>query len=182
MQQSFLSILRGINVSGQKKISMLSLKKLYESIGFKNVRTYIQSGNVVFDTTNTTNIESLIDVIEKNIKTTFGFDVPVQIRTNIDLVTTIQNNPFLIEETIQIEKLHVTFLKKYADEVLCSKLQSENFLPDRFVILEKEVFLYCPNGYGNTKLTNSFFERKLKVSATTRNWRTVNALAEIMHT
>jgi uncharacterized protein (DUF1697 family) len=173
----FLSILRGINLGGHKKILMADLKTLYEELGFTNVVTYIQSGNVVFENPQNINMEQAIGqkIFEK-----YAFEVPIIIRTLDELASLIDKNPFLKEENIQIDKLHVTFLADLPQAILLDKMQTLNYALDRFTVLEKEAYLYCPDGYGNTKLTNSFFESKLKVTATTRNWKTVNELFKMM--
>ncbi len=91
----------------------------------------------------------------------------------------ISLNPFLKVADINTEKLHVTFLSATPDETSLDSIKSFNFPPDQFRIIGKEVFLHCPDNYGETKLSNKFFESKLKVSATTRNWKTINKLFEI---
>jgi len=169
---TYISILRGINVSGQKKIKMVELKKLYESLGFTNVQTYIQSGNVIFSSRDK-NISDLTTKIEEKIKITFGFDVPVLIRTKEEIKKVINNIPFANKE---IDKLCVTFL---ATTTTLSPIEEINKIKDQaeeFFISEKEVYLYLPNGAARTKLTNNFFERKLKVTATSRNWKTIITL------
>ena len=173
----FLSILRGINVSGQKQIKMADLKKLYEEMGFKNVRTFIQSGNVVFESKSPA---KLSQKIEQKIKEHYSFDVPVIIRTKDELQHTVKSNPFLKQKNIELDKLHVTFLAEQPAKENITKTKEYNYKPDEFHIAEKEVYVHCPNGYGNTKINNTFFEKKLKVGATTRNWKTTNALLEMM--
>ena len=174
---SYLSILRGINVSGQKMIKMTDLKSLYESLGFKNVITYIQSGNVVFESKNNKNLAS---TIEQKIKEQFGFDVPVIIRTKDEMKVIVEQNPFLKDKKTELDKMHVTYLADIPTEEAVTNAMSYDYAPDRFVIKGKEVYVYCPNGYGNTKINNTFFENKLKVKATTRNWNTTNKLFEIL--
>ncbi|MGE5106405.1 MAG: DUF1697 domain-containing protein [Sphingobacteriales bacterium] len=175
-----ISILRGINVSGQKKILMADLKALYEQRGFKDVTTYIQSGNVVFRTDKKLTNAELAQIIEKDIKTQFGFDVPVITRTSEEWNKIITANPFMKKKEINSDKLHVTFLSQEPDKANIKIAESFSYLPDEFSINGSEVFLHIPDSYGNTKLSNNFFENKLKVSATTRNWKTVITLAEIV--
>jgi len=176
--ETFLSILRGINVSGQKKIVMADLKALYEELGFKNVTTYIQSGNVIFAAKNA---DSLAKKIEEKILKKYEYNVPVIIRTGDEMQSILAENPFLQNKNIALDKLHVTFLSDAPKQELLDKTKELNYEPDQFIIIEREVYLHCPNGYGRTKLTNSFFENKLKVKATTRNWKTVNELFKIIH-
>ena len=172
----FLSILRGINV-GNKQIKMADLKKLYEELGFENVRTFIQSGNVVFESKTTT---KLAQKIEQKINEAYKFDVPVIIITEKELQKIIDLNPFLKQKNIELDKLHVTYLGEEPTKENITKTEAYNYAPDLFHISGKAVYVYCPNGYGNTKINNTFFENKLKVSATTRNWKTTNALLNLM--
>lgn len=173
----FLSILRGINVSGHKQIKMADLKVLYESLGFKNVTTYIQSGNVIFENINA---KDLSKQIEKSIFEKYNFHVPVIIRSIEEMGKTLHDNPFLKEKNVELDKLHVTYLENEPLAESLDKMKEINYAPDRFYIAGKEVYVYCPGGYGNTKLSNTFFENKLKVKATTRNWKTTNEIFKIM--
>jgi uncharacterized protein (DUF1697 family) len=177
--QTYISILRGINVGGQKQIQMADLKALYVELKFKDVITYIQSGNVIFKTDAKAANQSLADKIEKAILIKYQFDVRVLIRTIEELKKIITNNPFLNEKKIDIDKLHITFLSDKPVTEMIESINKLDYSPDKFIIAGKEVYLYCPNGYGRTKLSNNFFENKLNVFATTRNWKTVNKLAEL---
>ena len=176
--KTYLSILRGINVSGQKKVPMKELKEVYENLGFKKVTTYIQSGNVIFISED--NKDELRTKIEGAIKDKFGFDVPVLIISEEELNSSVSNNPFIKEKDIDESKLHLTFLEKIPSRENMEKIEEHHFEPDRFIVSGKDVYVYCPGGYGRTKLNNNFFENKLKVRATTRNWRSVNVLLEMM--
>jgi uncharacterized protein (DUF1697 family) len=172
---TFISILRGINVSGHNKIPMEELRILYEDMGFKNVTSYIQSGNVVFKSAKNPGNKIRKKILEK-----FGFDVPIVIRTAEELGSVIKKNPLVKEKDINIEKLHVTFLADVPGKDNLVKIKEYNYEPEKFIISGKEVYLYIPDSYGNGKLNNAFFENKLKVTATTRNWRTVNELFKIV--
>jgi uncharacterized protein (DUF1697 family) len=175
---SYVAILRGINVSGQKLIRMEDLKDLFDSFGFTDIVTYIQSGNVIFHTPSTSQ-ETLVRKISEGILGKFGFDVPVIVRNTDELKEIIRKNPFPGEKNILADKLHVTFLSEVPEEERKQHLEKLSCGQDRFALAGKEVYLYCPGGYGNTKLSNTFFENKLKVTATTRNWNTVNKLLEL---
>jgi uncharacterized protein (DUF1697 family) len=172
---TYISMLRGINVSGQKKIPMEALKKLYESLGFKNVRTYIQSGNVVFECPDK-NVPAPINMIKKKIRQTYGFEAVVFIRTKDEFKKLIDNTPFLKKD---LSKLHVTFLSETPARLPMEEINKGKAAAEDFYISNREIYLYCPDGYGGSTLSNNFFERKLKVSATTRNWRTVNELFKL---
>jgi len=157
---------------------MVELKALYEKAGFKKVVTYIQSGNVIFSA-DKVDMNSLPDVIQQFIFKKYGFHVPVIVRTVAEMHTVVNTNPMLKNKGVDIEKLHVTFLSGKAQKENLEKIAAYKYPPDEYIIGGKEVFVYCPNGYGNTKLSNTFFENKLKVTATTRNWRTVNELLRL---
>jgi len=175
MNETYIALLRGINVSGQKMIRMEDLKKALGDLNFIDIRTYIQSGNIVFehDKTDPGNLAAAIaGVILKH----FGFTVPVIVRTRSALGVTFKKNPFLLKTDHDAGKLHVTFLDRIPDPERECKTNEISFLPDEFVISGEEIYLYCPNGYGRTKLTSQFFESKLKVVTTTRNWKTVETL------
>jgi uncharacterized protein (DUF1697 family) len=176
---TLLCMLRGINVSGQKKVPMAELREMFAGLKFANVRTYIQSGNVIFDSKETDEA-ALAKKISKKILSQFGFEVPVVIRTEKELSDTLKKNPFIKEKNIQEERLYITFLENEAVKELADKLKLPEGSTDRFVISGREIYLYCPGGYGETKLSNNFFESKLKVKATTRNWRTSNELLKMM--
>ena len=177
--QVFVSILRGINVSGQKKILMADLKALYEGLKFKDVTTYIQSGNVIFKSDSKLSDAALAEKIEAAILKKYSFTVPVIVRNIHQLENIISGNPFLKEKKIDLEKLHVTFLSEIPGKSALDAIKMQDYSPDQFSVVRQEVFLNTPGGYGETKLSNKFFENKLKVTATTRNWKTVNKLLEI---
>jgi uncharacterized protein (DUF1697 family) len=115
--------------------------------------------------------------IEKEIERHFGFTVSVLIRDRDDFGRIIEDNPFLTQRNEDIERLYVTFLSVLPSTVALKNLDMPIDTTDEYFLSGKEIYLFCPNGYGRTKLSNSFFERKLKVAATTRNWKTVSALA-----
>lgn len=175
----YISILRGINVSGQKKIKMLELKSLYESLGFKNVVTYIQTGNVIFDSSDKS-IPDLKSKIEKAIDKQFKFHVPVEIRTRLELKNIIKNSPFgPVDLENEGAKVLVTFLSSTPTKTNISNINKYVVAPEKLAVKGKEVYLYCPNGYGKSKLSNNFLEKKLGVEATTRNWTSVLKLYEL---
>lgn len=174
----YISILRGINVSGQKKIKMKDLRKLYEDLNFKNIKTYIQSGNVIFEDQTTIHRE-LEERIEKKILQNFGFSIPVVVKDKDELIDVIKNNPFLNLKKEDTSKLHITFLSDEPEPSRVDKIKGGQYEPDEFTLSGKVIYLFCPNGYGRTKLSNNFFENKLKVVATTRNWKTLNELINI---
>lgn len=177
--QTFISILRGINVSGQKKILMKDLKAVYENLNLSDVVTYIQSGNVIFNNGGNLSDTELAETIGKAIYKSYNFHVPVVIRSMEEMKKIISSNPFLPRENIDPKKLHVTFLSEIPDKKNARSVENMDFTPDQFRIAGRNIYLYVPNSYGETKISNAFFEKKLNVTATTRNWNSVNKLFEI---
>ncbi len=175
----YISILRGINVGGKRKVLMTDLKNLYEKLGLLNVTTFIQSGNVIFDLDLKSKGKDINDKIEQAVYKKYGFNVPVIVRSLDEMKIIITANPFLKEKDINLKKLHLTFLSGIPLKPDLENIKSIDYLPDRYSITGKDVFISCSGRYSESKLTNSFFETKLKVSATTRNWNTVCQIFEI---
>lgn len=176
----YIAILRGINVSGQKSIKMTELKTMFESLNFGEVKTYIQSGNIAFKA-KPGNDKDLQYQIHEAILKTFHFDVPVIVLDQTELKNIQENNPFLTNRYEDESKLHVTFLSDEPQKDLFEKLkEAAQFLPDEWILSGRAIYIFCPGGYGKTKLNNNFFEKKLKVIATTRNWKTVNELVSMV--
>jgi uncharacterized protein (DUF1697 family) len=158
---------------------MEQLRELCNGLGCQNVETYLQSGNIVFQTT-AENPVAVSKSISGAILESFGFDVPVIVRTLKEIGSVIANNPFLKEKKIDSSKLHVTFLSETPQKSSLKKLETLATSPDRFYLASHEIYLYCPVGYGRTKLSNNAIEKALSVNATTRNWKTTNALFEMV--
>jgi uncharacterized protein (DUF1697 family) len=171
----FISMLRGINVGSQKRLRMETLRGIYEDLGFTNIRTYVQSGNVVFESPEQDQ-RGLTRRIEAHIEQTCGYHVEVFIRQVDELERILAGNPFLNDRNEDPGKLHVTFFYQSPSKTVLCKLTTPSGTIDKFALGEMAIYLFCPNGYGKTKLSNGFFERKLGISVTTRNWNTVNAL------
>jgi uncharacterized protein (DUF1697 family) len=178
--KKFISILRGINVGGHKKIKMDALRQLFINLGYRNVKTYIQSGNVIFSSENTESGE-LEKIIAQEIIQTFGFEVPVLIFSAEELTDILENNPFGTDDAKDPSFIYITFLSENPNPDILKKIAGSTFRPDEFVNINRAVYLYCPGGYGNTKLTNTFFENKLKLTATTRNLNTATELFKLIN-
>lgn len=170
-----IAILRGINVGGKRKILMKDLKVLCEKLEWKNIKTYIQSGNIIFKSTQK-NID-LAHKLQQAIAQQYDFEVPVIVMNVEELKTAIDNNPFY--ENTAIEQLHLTFLSTLPNTTDIKQIENTDFTPDAFKIKDKNIFIYCEGKYHKSKLTNNFFEKKLKVIATTRNWKTVLKLKDL---
>jgi len=173
----FISLLRGINVSGQKIIKMTLLKSMYEELGYTNVKTYLQSGNVIFETGNKDNT-CLEKEISAMINSKFGFDVSVFVLTTDQLYDIITKNVYKDDNSKDPKFLHVTFLTSKPKMFDFGTIESKKADNEEIAITGNVIYLYCPDGYGKTKLTNNFLETKLKVSATTRNWKTITELSK----
>lgn len=171
---TYIALLRGINVSGKNIIKMDALRLAMQELAYKHVRTYIQSGNIIFESTSK-NTATIGTSIKEKITLNFGFNIPVVILTTNYLNQVINTNPFAI---INLNKLHVTFLSAIPNQTLANKIIG-TFNGDEYKIINNQIYIHCPNGYGKTKLTNTFIEKKLQLQATTRNWQTLIALAEI---
>ena len=154
---------------------MSGLRELVAGLGAEDVTTYVQSGNVVFRRSGTR--DDLTLAIENEIRRRLGLDVTVVLRTGAEFVKLVAANPFAEAEPDET-KLHVTFLAKPPAGGRVGALEQKRFDPDEFRVTPGAVYLHCPEGYGRSKLSNAFFEKQLDVAATTRNWRTVTALAE----
>ncbi len=157
---------------------MADLKSLFEEMGFTNIKTYIQSGNVIFTSNHEEDHLELSNKLEKAINDKFGFEVPVIIRTSGELEYAVNQNPFY-KGGMEIAPLHLTFLDRKPTPESQQQTEVYNYEPDKFVIKGENVFIFCESKYHKTKLTNNFFEKKLKVKATTRNWKTVLKLLEL---
>lgn len=175
----YVVILRGINVSGKNVIRMADLKAALVVNGFSEIETYIQSGNISI-VQNKYEQATLEKEIEKIIETHFGLIVPVIALDKINLQKVIANNPYIHSDQIGDRAFYVTFLKELSNEKLSTSLAAECYLPDEFIISGKTVYLKIQTSYGTTKLNTNFFERKLKVIATTRNWKTLMKLLEMV--
>ncbi len=174
----YICILRGINVSGQKLIKMEALRKMCDDLGLENAVTYIQSGNIIF-TAKKIEPAKIEKEVSVKILEVFGFDVPVIVRELGELREVLNNNPYLNQRKEDAGRLYVTFLAVEPEKVNIEKLQSFNFPPEELTVYGKDIYLFFPDGYGNAKINNNFIENKLKVTATTRNWKTVNELVKI---
>jgi Uncharacterized protein conserved in bacteria len=152
--QTYIAMLRGINVSGHKIIRMEHLRACFANLGFRNVKTYVQSGNVIFET-HKDSAACLCEKIEKCILREFGFSVPVLLKTTKELQQIVRDNPFSKKPSIDPSKLHVTFLSKQAPKTAPAGLELLITNAEQFRVSGEEVYLYCPNGYGKTKLSNT---------------------------
>jgi uncharacterized protein (DUF1697 family) len=176
---AYIAMLRGINVTGHNPIKMEQLRELFNRLGFQRVETYVRSGNIVFQG-KIENPTSLSKRIGETILNSLGFEVPVIVRTLKEMENVVANNPFLKEKNVDSSKLHVTFLSQGPQNSSLKRLEALATSQDRFYPASREIYLYCPGGYGRTKLSNNAIEKVLSVTATTRNWRTTNMLFDMV--
>jgi uncharacterized protein (DUF1697 family) len=175
---AYVSILRGINVGGRNIIHMDALQKMYENLGFHSVTAYLQSGNVIFVDADI-EVAQLEQKISSRIKRDFGLDVPVIVMTIDVLKQVVDNNPFFKDPDKDQRFLHVTFLSATPNYYDSKTIEDKRQRGEEISFTDSAAYLYCPHGYGKTRLTNNFLEAKLKVVATTRNWKTANELLKI---
>jgi uncharacterized protein (DUF1697 family) len=171
-----VAFLRGINVGGKNLLPMNSLAAIFSSAGCTAVRTYIQSGNVIFHHLGHPNLPACV---RAEIDSRFNLKVPVIVRTASELRRAIAANP-LLKAGEDTTPLHVMFLETAPTREQIASLDPARSAPDRFAIVGSEIYLHLPNGAAKTKLTNAYFDAKLKTVSTQRNWRTVLTLAELM--
>jgi len=175
---AFVALLRGVNVGG-KVARMETVRASFEALRLEEVRTYVQSGNVLFRARSGGD-EALARKIAARLARDIGFPIAALVRSAADLEQVIANNPFAKEKGIDPAKLHVTFLDGPAPAAGLEKMEGFASPHERFVCRGTTIYLHCPDGYGRSKLSNNVFERVLKVGATTRNWKTVTTLSAML--
>ena len=172
---SFIALLRGINVGGHKKILMADLRVLFEKLGFENVRTFIQSGNVIF-LTNENNPRNLEKIIKDEITRVYGFEVTLLVKTPSEIQVIFNNCPFSEEKKINS---YFILLNSFPKKELIELTNQISYPDEEFYLTNSCVYFYCSKGYGKSKCGNNFFEKNLKVSATARNYKTLLKLIEL---
>jgi uncharacterized protein (DUF1697 family) len=172
----YVAMLRGVNVGGNS-LKMDWLREACEGIGLQNVRTYVQSGNIVFSSR--LGAEKLATTLKTTIDAQTRLPVTVVVRSASEMTKIVAGNPFLKQKGIDVTKLHVTFLAKAPSKPALEKLDALAGTRDEYRLLGQEIYLHCPINYGETKLSNTAIEKVLSVGATTRNWKTVTVLREM---
>jgi len=173
----YIALLRGINVGGHKKIMMADLRMIFEKSGFLAVRSYIQSGNVIFQS-NDVDTKKLEQQIENALEKAYGFLVPVIVLTRSMLEKIVSENPFKPLDGDDTSKIYYVFLKDVPIRKTVELFEETKFQNERFFICKNHIYLKCLRGMGNAKLNNNLFEQKLQVKATARNHKTVSKLLE----
>ncbi len=174
--KTWIALLRGVNVGGHNKVPMAELRKACTEVGFADVGTYIQSGNVVFRAEE--GADQVAGTLRALMAERFGCDVPVVLRTVEALERVVAANPFL-EEGADVARLHVGFLLDKPTRARVSGMPPQPPGPEEFRVVDAEVYLHYPEGMASTKLTTAYFDRALGTTMTARNWRTVNRIVDM---
>ncbi|MGI8960200.1 MAG: DUF1697 domain-containing protein [Bryobacteraceae bacterium] len=172
-----VALLRGVNLGGKNRLPMKDLALMFMDAGCHNVSTYIQSGNVIFSALPTV-APQVTALIAAEIHKYFEFKTQIVLRTTDELRDVVSNNPF-IKAGIAEETLHVLFLAELPNSSDIDDLNPDRSPPDKFIVRGREIYMNLPHGAARTKLTNSYFDSKLKTISTSRNWRTVKKLFEL---
>jgi len=172
----YVAFLRGINVGGRTVIKMEKLRKVFSSLGFANVKSYIQSGNIVFESDETDEKE-LTEKIGKAVEANF-FKTPVMIRSIDEIRKAIENNPFAAEQ-FEDKYFHLVFLSEKLTQEKAEMLLSNNKDTEKFAVFDREIYCLLREGVANSLLGKKYIDNKLKVSATARNWRTMQKILEL---
>jgi len=175
---AYVALLRGVNVGG-KVAKMETVRASFEALGLTGVSSYVQSGNILFQA-RAASETALARKIAARLEKDIGFAPGVRLMSAADLARVVAENPLLKEKGVDVAKLHATFLDGPAPAAGLKKMEGFASARERFVCRGTTIYIYCPDGYGRSKLTNNIFERALKVGATTRNWKTVTTLAGML--
>jgi len=173
-----IALLRGINVGGRNRLPMRDLASIFEAAGCADVRTYIQSGNVVYRA-GPSSTRALPATVSALIAERFGMDIPIVVRTAQELTDVVEANPFL-SSTPDTRSLHVGFLLEQPGPEAIEALDPNRSPPDEFVVSDRQMYLRLPNGAGRSKLTAQYFDSRLRTVMTVRNWRTVLTLLDMV--
>jgi uncharacterized protein (DUF1697 family) len=172
-----VALLRGVNLGGKNKLPMKELVLMFTEAGCHNVTTYIQSGNVIFSAVPAV-AARIPALISAQIGKRFDFQTQIVLRTGEQLREIVSNNPFMKAGAAE-ETLHVLFLADLPNSHDIDQLDADRSRPDEFIMHGREVYLRLPHGVARTKLTNNYFDSKLRTTSTGRNWRTVIKLSEL---
>jgi uncharacterized protein (DUF1697 family) len=172
-----VALLRGINVGGKHLLPMKDLAAMFSDAGCREVSTYIQSGNVVFQAEPAL-VLRLPSLIGRAVQARFGFEAPILTRSVTELGVIAGRNPYLARGA-DLKALHVAFLMDHPNRADLAALDPHRSPPDEFTVRGREIYVHCPNGMGRSKLTAQYFDSTLKTTSTARNWNTVLKLLEL---
>lgn len=171
---AYLVLLRGINVGGKNKLAMADLAAAFEQLGCTDVATRGNTGNVLFRAPASI-LKRLPEQLPAQLEQQLGIKPPVILRSHAELASAYEQNPFLAEGC-DASKLHVAFLATEPERARVEALDPNRSPPDRFAVVGREIYMHCPEGLGRTKLSNAWFDAKLKTISTVRTWNVVNQL------
>lgn len=175
---TYIALLRGINIGGHKVINMESLRDLFRDAGFEGVRSYIQSGNVLFESRFRSSAK-LTDRLESMVSDRLGWQIPIMVRSAAELCHAFESNPFVSEPGIDPARLHTIFLSRPLTRREATTLEPASGSGDRAVSMGSEVYVHYPNGTARATVTYARIETQFGLAATVRNWRTVTALVQM---
>lgn len=176
----YVAFLRGVNVGGKATIAMAELREIVAAAGYTAVSTLLNSGNAVFTVDGKTDAAAVARTLEAGIEGRFGRAVPCLVRSETELAAIIAHDPFKGVATDPARYM-VTFLSAEPDRAKLAAIDPAQYLPEQFAVRGREIYLWCPNGLRDTAFGNVFFEKKLGVVATARNWNTVNKALAAAH-
>ena len=176
-EQRYVALLRGVNVGGKNKLPMADLRAIFTEAGCAAVKTYIQSGNVVFEAAQSL-AEMVPEIVTVAVQQRFGFESAVVIRSGEELRQVAASNPF--DTSGEPRMLHVAFLGEAPSAEAAARLDPERSPPDAFAVLGCHVYVHYPNGVAGSRLTNEYLAAQLQTASTMRNWRTVLTLMEMV--
>ncbi|MAN27898.1 MULTISPECIES: DUF1697 domain-containing protein [Mesonia] len=177
MSQQYVALLRGINVGGKRKLKMADLRESVLKIGFKEVATYIQSGNLFF-TAEEKNSAVLEEKLAQHLLEEYSYEIPVIVRTSKEIEAAITQNPF--PDVEDFKQLHLIFLKEKPEEDLVKDFKELEFASEEFKIQGKHLFVNYIEGVRNSKLSTTLIEKKLSTKATARNWKTLLKISSLL--
>ncbi|AUC82522.1 DUF1697 domain-containing protein [Lacinutrix sp. Bg11-31] len=173
--KTYIALIRGINVGGHKKVPMAILRDVLSKAGFNEVKTYIQSGNVVFQASEKKN-KDIEKIIQQTIESHFGFNVPILVKTKEELQLIFDSCVFSEEKK---KKSYFILLDQIPDVKLVKEAHTIALENEEFSIVNNCIYFYSSTGYGRTKFNMNSFEKKLIINATSRNYNTINKLLEL---
>lgn len=178
MTNTYLALLRGINVSGRNIIKMAELREMMTVLGFPDSTTYIQSGNIIFKCRETDRKE-LEQILKSGILARFGHNVPVLVLRAAELRTSLTECPYTDDGTSKPVAVYISYMSDIPRENAAPAFVKAGSATEQWMIKDRFFYLSCPSGYSKTKLTNEFIEKSLGIQSTTRNIRTVRKLAAL---
>ncbi|MEN6453274.1 MAG: DUF1697 domain-containing protein [Prolixibacteraceae bacterium] len=175
---TFVVFLKGVNIGGHNRVKMDVLKKALTELRFERVKTYINSGNLILQSKQ--GKEKIVDQVAQVIRTNFGINVNMIIKTANELTDIAEKSPFSAETECDYDKRAVVMLSERVDPVQLQVFKDEGKVSENYYLTDDLLFVYYHNGFAKTKLTSDYIERKLRVITTARNWNTILKLRDMI--